>query len=453
MRRVLPGSPSRGLHVAPEIWSLGGTYTVQLTCELYLRGSLFVIDVFSSSRSGKGEWMMRGTCSAAVILSSLVWNVGAALAQAPVAKYDAVNVGYPNALSTARSLNNSSQVVGTFVYGPSLTRVYQFDAEDGVFTVPQAAIDGPYAVQRSATINDVGTVAFTGFRLIEGDIIGRGVLLSPTGEFTEVDPITGLYSEAAAVNNLDHIVGRSDAAGGGFRAFIYSSGQTVDLGQIEPPFGLNFTATDVNDSDVVVGLGDNAAGGRSGFMWNGSMNSLGDLIPVAINNTGAILATRATPGLTQTIVEQSTGLRQVLNVDWAIELVGSDINDADVVVGLARKSTGETTGFVSHGTEVVDLNQRLSRAARRLEVEIVWATAINNSGYILASDGVRPWLLIPTVDCAADFNDDGGVTGLDVEAFMESWVNAQIVSDVNDDGGVDGSDLEAFFTVWMNGGC
>jgi len=144
---------------------------------------------------------------------------------------------------------------------------------------------------------------------------------------------------------------------------------------------------------------------------------------------------------------------QVLSAGWATELVGSDLNDADTVVGLARKNSGDTTGFVSVGNQVVDLNQRLSRAARRAEVEIVWATAINNEGYILASDGVQPWLLIPTQDCAADFNDDGGITGLDVESFMDAWVNAQVESDVNDDGGIDGSDVDTFITIWMNGGC
>lgn len=396
---------------------------------------------------------MRGTFSAAFVLGSLLCLAGTAHGQTNFPKYDAIHVGYPDALSTARSLNNAAQIVGTFVYGPSLTRLYLFDAVDGVFTVPPAAIEGPYAVQRSATINDLGTVAFTGFRLIEGDIIGRAVLLSPTGDFTEVDPITGLYCEAAAVNNQDHIVGRSDATGGGFRAYLYASGQTLDLGQIEPPFGQNFSATDVNDEDVVIGLGDNAAGGRSGFIWNGQMNSLGDLIPVAINNDEAILATRLIQGVTQTVVQQWPGTPQVLSADWARELVGSDLNDSGMAVGLARKNSGDTTGFVHVGDQVVDLNQRLSRAARRANVEIVSAAAINNQGYILASDGVQPWLLIPTQDCAADFNDDGGITGLDVESFMESWVNGQVESDVNDDGGIDGSDVDSFFTVWMNGGC
>ena len=56
-------------------------------------------------------------------------------------------------------------------------------------------------------------------------------------------------------------------------------------------------------------------------------------------------------------------------------------------------------------------------------------------------------------DCAADYNQDGGVDGGDVEAFFIDWENAEGCSDVNQDGGVDGSDVEFFFLVWEQGGC
>jgi hypothetical protein len=55
--------------------------------------------------------------------------------------------------------------------------------------------------------------------------------------------------------------------------------------------------------------------------------------------------------------------------------------------------------------------------------------------------------------CAADYNQDGGVDGADVEAFFAEWENAEGCSDVNQDGGIDGADVEAFFAVWENGGC
>lgn len=59
----------------------------------------------------------------------------------------------------------------------------------------------------------------------------------------------------------------------------------------------------------------------------------------------------------------------------------------------------------------------------------------------------------PGCPCAADYNDDGGITGEDVEAFFIDFENGAGCSDVNQDGGIDGSDVESFFIVFENGGC
>jgi predicted dienelactone hydrolase len=58
-----------------------------------------------------------------------------------------------------------------------------------------------------------------------------------------------------------------------------------------------------------------------------------------------------------------------------------------------------------------------------------------------------------TAACPADFNEDGGVDGSDVEAFFVEWEMGDARADVNDDGGVDGSDVEVFFLLWEAGGC
>jgi hypothetical protein len=55
--------------------------------------------------------------------------------------------------------------------------------------------------------------------------------------------------------------------------------------------------------------------------------------------------------------------------------------------------------------------------------------------------------------CPADFNQDGGVDGADVEAFFVAWENGRASADVNGDGGVDGADVEYFFVRWQAGGC
>jgi len=55
--------------------------------------------------------------------------------------------------------------------------------------------------------------------------------------------------------------------------------------------------------------------------------------------------------------------------------------------------------------------------------------------------------------CAADFNQDGGVDGSDVEAFFDVWEAGTGCGDVNLDGGVDGADVGSFFDLWEEGGC
>jgi photosystem II stability/assembly factor-like uncharacterized protein len=53
--------------------------------------------------------------------------------------------------------------------------------------------------------------------------------------------------------------------------------------------------------------------------------------------------------------------------------------------------------------------------------------------------------------CAADYNDDGGVDGADVESFFLDWAASEPNADINDDGGVDGADVESFYILWMAG--
>jgi hypothetical protein len=62
-------------------------------------------------------------------------------------------------------------------------------------------------------------------------------------------------------------------------------------------------------------------------------------------------------------------------------------------------------------------------------------------------------LCVPSVGCVADFNQDGGVDGADVNAFFTAWEAGESSADVNLDGGVDGGDVGDFFAVWENGGC
>lgn len=55
--------------------------------------------------------------------------------------------------------------------------------------------------------------------------------------------------------------------------------------------------------------------------------------------------------------------------------------------------------------------------------------------------------------CPADYNQDGGIDGQDVEAFFTAFEAGEPCADVNYDGGVTGDDVAAFFIPFESGGC
>lgn len=55
--------------------------------------------------------------------------------------------------------------------------------------------------------------------------------------------------------------------------------------------------------------------------------------------------------------------------------------------------------------------------------------------------------------CAADYDQDGGVTGADIAAFFTDFESGAECADVDQDGGVTGGDIGAFFQVFEAGGC
>jgi len=66
-------------------------------------------------------------------------------------------------------------------------------------------------------------------------------------------------------------------------------------------------------------------------------------------------------------------------------------------------------------------------------------------------DGVSMVAVVPP--CPADFNQDGGIDGSDVEAFFAAFESGDQSADVNQDGGITGEDVEVFFVAWEAGGC
>jgi hypothetical protein len=108
---------------------------------------------------------------------------------------------------------------------------------------------------------------------------------------------------------------------------------------------------------------------------------------------------------------------------------------------------------------------------RKNGVAIPGATAATYTISAVAAGDAGPYDCVVTADCGtttsrqaqlsvcacrscpADFNEDGGVDGGDIEIFFASWEIGACEADVNQDGGVDGGDVAEFIIRWEGGGC
>lgn len=122
--------------------------------------------------------------------------------------------------------------------------------------------------------------------------------------------------------------------------------------------------------------------------------------------------------------------------------------------------------YVAHGDidRVVPINQsvRLRDAAAVAGVPLIFEVA-TGFGHGSVGDAVNTraaaWMAeqllreVACAPCAADFDQDGGITGTDIQAFFEAFEAGTSCSDVNNDGGITGADIESFFTRFEAGGC
>lgn len=77
----------------------------------------------------------------------------------------------------------------------------------------------------------------------------------------------------------------------------------------------------------------------------------------------------------------------------------------------------------------------------------------NITPMILAYETITISVLPSCPACAADYDEDGGVTGADLAAFFADYESGDACADVDADGGVTGGDLAFFFAAFEAGGC
>lgn len=112
-------------------------------------------------------------------------------------------------------------------------------------------------------------------------------------------------------------------------------------------------------------------------------------------------------------------------------------------------SSGAPDGVYLLELEIFSTSSSIARS------EPFWVLFDQNATAQAMADAAT-WVQLNYIEpapCPADFNQDGGVDGSDVESFFLAWESGDTPADVNFDGGVDGSDIETFFVAWQNGGC
>ncbi len=114
--------------------------------------------------------------------------------------------------------------------------------------------------------------------------------------------------------------------------------------------------------------------------------------------------------------------------------------------GIALRDGPQPGGSTVSGATSSDLLFDNLQESDAGTIDVIFFTA---SGPIL-SDAAQLSIGDP---CPADFNQDGGIDGGDVEAFFAAWEMGDAAADVNQDGGIDGADVETFFAAWESGGC
>lgn len=124
-----------------------------------------------------------------------------------------------------------------------------------------------------------------------------------------------------------------------------------------------------------------------------------------------------------------------------VTLNGSASTDPDGTIVLYRWAEGAST-LASGASATADVS--LAVGVHTIELTVTDNNAATDSDTVT---------ITVSAPCIADYNQDGGIDGGDVEAFFMDWESGSAGADVNLDGGVDGSDVEFFFVRWEAGAC
>lgn len=282
------------------------------------------------------------------------------------------------------------------------------------------------------------------------------------GEFT----LAGTRSTNAIARwNGFEWVGMGDGMNGGCSSvsalLTLPSGGLIAGGRFTSAGGVATTNVAMWDGMAWLGLGMQGPEDAS-FLNALAMLPSGDLIVGGWLHPGGIVARRFVGGAPAVAISPISGvafegetftltaapINGMRNVSVRWRRNGSDVVDGPGGAASGGGLVSGASGFLPSPTRASIATLTIQGVAP-VDAGQYQAVFTNACGDAATSEATVAIILT----CAADFNQDGGVDGLDLQAFFAAWEGADPSADVNRDGGVDGPDVESFILVWEAGGC
>lgn len=295
-------------------------------------------------------------------------GIGDACDTGPTKRYTVIEIVHPlgSAVSLAKAINNSGQVVGgsdamAFLWSETEEWTWLYILPDGTSAAYDINDSGQVVVSASKSgethaflwengvITDLGegyAYAINDSSQTVGTSGGYAVLWE-NGSMINLGTFGGM-SEASGINNFRQVVGSSEISAADHHAFLWDNGIMTNLGTLG---GIVSFAYGINDSAQVVGESWDESGHNSvAFLWqNGVMTELPMTKALSINMSGQVVGYLGEQQTRRACLWEDGAiidLNDVIDPSLGFTLeVSTDINDVGQIVGWGTIN-GETHAFL-----------------------------------------------------------------------------------------------------------